>query len=199
MIEVNLSPNQTQQDFTKIGPINLSMINPVFLVIGIVIFTFTEGQVEDFFQSDIDKLNSEYNITKKKLSTLRNELRSYDSIKKQVEELNKQEKNLASKIGIVKKIVDKRQNPFRVLKYVAEKTPKDVWIIELELDDKNLKIKGFSKTWASIGSFIEELKQSIHFDGAINYTKPPDMKPEFKGNRVETFEITTVVTNFRGV
>lgn len=199
MIEINLSPNQTQQDYTKIGPINLSMINPFFLIGSIIILYIIEPQVENLFEDDLKRMNTEFVQSKKKLSTLRSELTTYDNIKKQVEELNQQERNLASKIDIVKKIVDKRQNPFRVLRYIAEKTPKDVWIIEMELDDKALRIKGYSKTWASIGSFIEELKQSIHFDGAINYAKPPDLLPEFKGNRVETFEITTTVTNFKGV
>lgn len=197
MIEVNLSPVPQTQDFTKVGPINLSLINIPFLIVGIASIYSYEPIIDPFYNPEIEELKREFKSKKQKLSAKRQELASYADIKKQVKQLEVQEQNLASKIDIVKKIVEKRQNPFRVLKYIAEKTPKDVWISDLELDDKNLRMKGFSKSWASIGNFIEELKQSIHFDGAINYAKPPDLQPEYNGNRVETFEITTVVTNFK--
>ena len=73
--------------------------------------------------------------------------------------MNEQEKQLAEKIQVVKEIVDKRQNPFKVLKYIAENIPKDVWLLELELDDKRLKLVGYSKSWNSIKYNMEVLRR----------------------------------------
>lgn len=199
MIEINLSPVAKAQDFTKIGPINLSMINLPLLVISIFIYTFGEGLVEGYFTDDIEKTEKMFQIKNKEYRTLSQELKSYDEVKLKVQQLEDQERILSEKIGIVQKIVDKRQNPYRVLKYIAEKTPKAVWITELEIDDKNLRIKGYSKTWEAIGNLIEELKASTHLSGGVNFSRPEDLGAQYNGVRVETFELSTTVTNFQGV
>ena len=198
MIEVNLSPVQVTQDFTKVGPINLSLINPVYFGVAIIAMYMVEGLVDSYFDEDIKKLEAQYKIDNNKLKKIKNELRSYDNVKKQVEELNERSAELAKKIEIIKSIVDKRQNPFYVLKYIAEKTPDEIWIKELEVDDVALKIKGYSKSFNGISKFQEELRQSIHFNGAVQYNKPQTLSNEYRGNRVEAFELSTTVNNWYG-
>ena len=70
MIEINLSPVAKAQDFTKIGPINLSMINLPLLVISIFIYTFGEGLVEGYFTDDIEKTEKMFQIKNKEYRTL---------------------------------------------------------------------------------------------------------------------------------
>ncbi|MEE2670611.1 MAG: PilN domain-containing protein [Bdellovibrionota bacterium] len=199
MIEVNLSPVQQTQDFTKVGPINLTLINPIYLLIAIVAIYVVEPAVDGFFNDDIATLETEYKIKQNQLQKLRTELSSFDEVKKQVEELNQKEKELEKQVDVIKQIVAKRQNPYAVLKYIAEKTPDDVWIVDLVVDDRNLKIMGYSRAFPSITKFIEELRLSIHFNSDnINYTKPQTLNAEFKGIAVEPFEITAQIVNFYG-
>ena len=198
MIEVNLSPVQVSQDFTKVGPINLSLINPVYFGIAIIFLYMSETLVDSYFDEDIKNLEAQFRIETNKLKKLKNELREYDNVKKHVEDLNARSAELAKKIGVIKEIVDKRQNPFYVLKYIAEKTPDEIWINELEIDDVNLKIKGYSKSFAGITRFQEELRQSIHFNGAVQYNQPQTLQNEYQGNRVEAFELSTTVNNWYG-
>jgi Tfp pilus assembly protein PilN len=163
----------------------------------IFLIYLVEPGVDAFYVDEITALETKTMSDKKKLRELRTELRGYDAVKKQVKELNIQEKNLATKIKIVKEIVEKRQNPFKVLKYIADNTPKDVWIVELEIDDRDLKIIGYSKSWKSIGFFIDNLRNSIFFNGTANYIKPEAMEEEISKQRVETFEITTSIVSFK--
>jgi Tfp pilus assembly protein PilN len=197
MIEINLTPGEKQKDFTKIAGINLGLINFKLLVPFIFLIYLVEPGVDAFYIDEITALETKTMSDKKKLRQLRTELRGYDAVKKQVKELNIQEKNLATKIKIVKEIVEKRQNPFKVLKYIADNTPKDVWIVELEIDDRDLKIIGYSKSWKSIGFFIDNLRNSIFFNGTANYIKPEAMEEEISKQRVETFEITTSIVSFK--
>lgn len=198
MIEVNLSPVQQTQDFTKVGPINLSLINPVYFGVAILSMYIVEGIIDSYFDDDIKTLETQYRTQSNELKKLRAELREYDNVKKQVQELNDKSRELQKKIGIIKKIVDKRQNPFYVLKYIAEKTPDEIWINELEIDDASVKIVGYAKTFSGISKFQEELRQSIHFNGAVNYNKPQNLQSEYRGVRVEAFELATTVSNWYG-
>lgn len=198
MIEVNLSPVQVRQDYTKVGPINLSLINPIYFSVAIIAMYMVEGLIDGYFNDDIKTLETEYRTQSNELKKLRDELREYDNVKKQVQELNDKSKELQSKIGIIKKIVDKRQNPFYVLKYIAEKTPDEIWINELEITDENVRIVGYSKSFFGISKFQEELRQSIHFNGSVQYNKPQTLESEYKGIRVEAFELSTTVSNWYG-
>lgn len=199
MIEVNLSPVQQTQDFTKVGPINLTLINPIYLLVGIIAIYSIEPIIDGIFNDDIARLESEYKTKQNQLQKLRTELSSFDEVKKQVEELNQKEKELEKQVDVIKQIVAKRQNPYAVLKYIAEKTPDDVWIVDLVVDDRNLKIMGYSRAFPSITKFIEELRLSIHFNSDnINYTKPQTLNSELKGIAVEPFEITAQIVNFYG-
>jgi Tfp pilus assembly protein PilN len=197
MIEINLTPGEKQKDFTKIAGINLSLINFKLLIPFLLLVYIVEPVVDAFYVDEIQTVEANTLADKKKLRELRTELRSYDEVKKQVKELNIQEKNLATKIKVVKEIVDKRQNPFKILKYIADNTPEDVWIIELEVDDKDVKIVGYSKSWKSIGFFIDNLRNSIFFNGTANYIKPEAVESEYSNQRVETFEITTRIVSFK--
>ncbi len=197
MIDINLTPGEKQKDLTRIAGINLSLINIKFLIPCFLAVYLVEPIIDAFYVDEIEKTQAQNLKNIKKFRTLSGELKKYDAVKKQVKELNIQEKNLATKIKIVKEIVEKRQNPFKILKYIADNTPKDVWVVELEVDDKELKIQGYSKSWKSIGTFIENLKNSIFFNGNINYVKPEGVSTEISNTRVETFEITTSIVSFK--
>ena len=103
---------------------------------------------------------------------------------------------MKAKITVIKKIIDKRRNPFNVLKYISENTPDDVWLTELELDNEKIKLLGYSTSWKSIADFIENIKSSIFFNGNVSYNKPEGATDKIKNRRVESFEITTEIVGF---
>ena len=196
MIKVNLIPGERRGNFTEFAGIKLNLINIKLLIPFFLAVYLVEPVIENIYSGDIEKFEEQAKNNRKSMAELRIESRKYDNIRNQVKQLNQQEKNLATKIKVVQEIVEKRQNPFKVLKYIAENIPGDVWLTELEVEEKKLKILGYSKSWKSIGEFIENLKTSIFFNGTVNYVRPEGMQSNIGNNRVETFEITTSIVSF---
>ena len=196
MIEINLSTKSKENDLSKVGGINLSLINVKYVVLGFVLLYGLEPLTDLLYEGEIDGINRKNKTIKSQLRKKGTELRSFDKIKNQVNELNEQQKKLKAKINVVKEIVEMRQNPFNVMKYVAENTPDNVWLVEFELNKTELKLIGYSTSWKSIGDFIENLKSSIFFNGDVSYSKPPSLKTEINKKRVESFQITTKIVGF---
>jgi hypothetical protein len=196
MIEINLSTQGKNKDLTKIGGINLSLLNIKYIVIGLIMIYTIEPVIDIFYGADIKNMEIQTKEIKKKQRKLSVELRKYDSVKQQVKDLDEQQTKLKAKINIVKKIVDIRKNPFNVLKYIAENTPSNVWLKEIEISDNKLKLVGYSVSWKSIGDFINNLKTSIFFNGNVGYIKPSGMDEEFNKQSVEPFVISTEIVGF---
>jgi len=197
MIEINLSPGASGQSLENIGGFNLSLLNVKLVVFSIIALYGVEMLVGGFFEGQLEELNAKQVALVSEQRRVSGKLRALADIKKQVENLNKQEAILAKRIDVVKEIVGKRQNPFRILKYVAENTPQEIWLDEIELSDRNLKLKGSSKSWKSIGEFLQNLKTSIFFDSNVSYVKPEGAVEEYKGQRIEVFEINANVVRFQ--
>lgn len=197
MIEINLAPGSSGQGLENVGGFNFSLLNVKLIVISIVALYGVEIIVGNYFQEEIDELDAKQVALNAEQRSVSNKLRALADIKKQVENLNKQEAVLAKRIETVKKIVDKRQNPYRILKYIAENTPKEIWLDEVELADRSLRLVGSSKSWKSIGEFLQNLKTSIFFDTNVEYIKPDGASETFKGQRIEAFVIQARVVRFK--
>ena len=195
MIEINLSPKEKTLDITNVGGINLSLINVKMIVISILLLYLPEPYLIDFYKDKVDAIDKkvrELNGEKRRINVKLQEVRE---IEKQVEVLNAQEGELKKKIGIVESIVAKRQNPFKILKYIAENTPKDVWFSELIINDKSLEIKGYTSSWKSMTSFFESLKTSIFFSRNVEFQQTQDGK-DINGQRVESFSVRANIERF---
>lgn len=197
MIEINLSPDGKKQDITQFAGINLSLLKPIHIIVGILSVYLVEPAIDSMYDEDIKKAQERSNSLKKELTIVQNELQNYTEIKQQVKQLQEQEINLRSKISIIKEIVDKRQNPYEILKYIASNIPSSVWITECEIDDKKLKIKAYSTDWKSISKFIENMESAIFFNANIDFSRPEDMPTEVNGINVEPFQIITNIENFK--
>ena len=196
MIEINLSTKGKDTDLSNVGGINFSLINVRYLLFGLGLLLIIEPAISFFYDTEIEFLSVKAQELTSQNRKKTAELRQFDSVKDQVRELDEQQEKLKAKINIVKKIVDMRKNPFNILKYIAENTPKNVWLTDLEIDKKELKLIGYSTSWKSIGDFIENLKTSIFFNGSVAYDKPKSLKEEVGKQKVENFEITTEIVGF---
>jgi len=197
MIEINLSPTKKAGSITNVGGIDLSHINVKMMLIALIIAFVPEGFLIDYFDRAVQVNRNEYNKLNGEFKKLSTKVRGMSSIQKQVDALNEQESKLAKKLLAVRKIINKRQNPFEIMKYIVQNIPEDVWIISTRLNDNNLIMRGYAKNWKSIGAFLESLKSSIFFAKQIDYTRPPDMNTEYFGQRVEVFEINAKILRFK--
>lgn len=196
MIEINLSPGGNKK-IENVGGFNLSLLNVKMLVLSIIALYGVELIVGGYFDGELGELSKTQAALTSEQRSVTARLRELDNVKRQVEDLNKQEAILAKRIDVVKQIVSRRQNPFKILKYVADNTPKDIWLNEVELKNGKLKLIGNSKSWKSIGELLQNLKTSIFFDTNMSYKKPQVSDSTFKGQRVEPFVIEASVVRFQ--
>lgn len=197
MIEINLSIESKEQSLTKIGGIDLSKINVKGMLIAILLLYIPEMILTGHFESETEEVNAELATLRTQDRQLKNKVRGLDNIEKQINALKEQEQRLAEKLGVVRQIINKKQNPFNVLKYIADNTPKDIWINELVISENlELIIRGQSQTWKSIGIFLDNLKNSIFFSKDITYTQPNNNAQAGEGPRLENYEMRTKIVRF---
>lgn len=195
MIEINLSPREKDTNLSNIGGINLSLINVKMLLIAIFVLYFPEMYLEGYFKDELTSYEDKSRQLTKEYRRLSIELKEVKEIENQVSRLEAQEKELNQKIDVVRAIVAKRQNPFKVLKYVAQSTPEDVWIKQMTIEESQFEMTGYTTSWKSMGDFFENLKNSIFFSREIEFDQAKDLKNEY-GKRVETFSIKTRIERF---
>lgn len=193
MIEINLSPKSNKASLNNVGGLDLSLLNVKMLVIAFVVLYIPEGYIADFYDNSIKKVESIQLKLRKELRGLQSEVRSMEIIEKQANALRDQEALLARRLSVVREVISKRQNPYQVLRYIAENTPPNIWFNSLSVQDRTLVIKGSSKSFASISKFLESLKSSIFFSNDVVYTRPTTDKK----TRYEVFEIRANIVSFK--
>lgn len=194
MIEVNLSPSKRAGNAQHLEL--LSLVNVKMMFIALLIWFVPESILIDMWNDEIKSHNTQYQKLNTEFKKLQRQVRKMQNVQKQVDALKEQEQKLARKLETVKKIINKRQNPFLVLRYIAENIPKNVWLESVELNDRSLTLKGYAKKYQDLGSFITSLKSSIFFQ-TVDYGKPDGMPDTIKGERLEAFQITTNVVRFK--
>jgi len=197
MIEINLSPTKKAGSITNVGGIDLSHINVKMMVFAFLFMYIPESFLVDYFDTQIAESNAEFQKLNTELRGLNAKVRGMSNIQKQVDALAEQEKKLAQKLNTVKEIINRRQNPYQVMKYLVTNIPDDLWLESITLDNNNLTLLGYSKNWKSIGGYLEAMKNSIFFAKQIEYSRPEEMNQDYMGQRVEVFSIKTQVLRFK--
>lgn len=196
MIEINLSPTKKTTSLTNVGGIDLSLINVKMIILSMIILYVPENFIESYYTEAIDKENAIQRKLNKDFKKIATKVRSMREIEKQVDALGDQEGKLARKLEVVKTIINKRQNPFELLKYITENVPDGLWLRQLTLENGNLIFQGYAMNFNAIGDFLSNLKNSIFFNKNIVYSAANNLPPEFNGMRMETFRIEARVLNF---
>lgn len=196
MIEINLSPTKKEASLTNIAGIDLSLINVKMLVVALLILYIPENFITSYFEGLTAEETKVQTKLRAELRKYKSQVKKMEGIKKQVDALIEQEGKLAKKLSVVKKVINKRQNPYKVLKYIADNIPEGVWLVSLELQDRELTMKGYSKNFKNIGAFLENLKNSIFFQKNISYDRPKELEDVVDGVRLEIFEIKANVASF---
>lgn len=196
MIEINLSPTKSGGDKLNVGGFDLSYLNVKMVIIGILFLYIPESLLSSYYEQEISSLTAKEQELRTEVRKTSSQVRSLDNIKKQVDALKIQEDALSERLKAVKLIINKRKNPFKVLYYIAENTPKTVWLTSMKMEETSLVLNGHAENWKDIGVFLESLKNSI-FLSNIQYKVPDNAKNEYGGRKVEVFQITSDISRFK--
>ena len=195
MIEINLSPSKREgqgQLQELMDKINLKM-----MLIALLIFFVPEALYLTMADEEISGIQEQVAAVNAEIQSMNNKLNELKKIEEQIKALKDLEGKLAGKLEIVRSIINKRQNPFYILQYIANNTPGDLWVTDLELQGSQIEVKGFSDSWKSIGVLLENLKSSIFFDKSIQYEQPKNNDPKYdEWKRKENFVITSSIVRF---
>ena len=196
MIEVNLSNTRSTGDVFNVGGFDLSHLNVKMIIVGLLVLYIPENFLLSYYEGSIEDLKKEETIIRTDVRKISSKVRGLNNIKKQVDALNDQEKKLAEKLQAVKVIINKRQNPFKILYYIAQSTPEKVWLTSMKMEGKQLILQGHAENWKDIGNFLEALKNSI-FLSNLQYKVPEGAQTDYNGRKVEVFQITSDITRFK--
>jgi Tfp pilus assembly protein PilN len=111
--------------------------------------------------------------------------KGYEEVKKALEQ---DEFTLRTKIETIQKLIADRSSPPKILLTLATSIPKEVWLSELKLTDKEGSFKGYSMGFGQISDFMKNLNESAYFTD-LNIKKTEQAKDE-GGAEVAAFELT---------
>lgn len=190
MIQINLSTLKKPVDISNLGGLDLSKVNVKMVLLAIFLSYVPDFLVYPAWENEIleqEQTLDTLTTQKKKLSTDVEALKDFD---KQIEALNKQEEKLKAKLEVVKAILNKRQNPWEVMVYVAKNIPTDLWLTTINYEGKKIVFKGLSVDYTSQGIFLENIKKSIFFDTNVIYNKSDNSQLPDAQKNLAPFEIT---------
>jgi Tfp pilus assembly protein PilN len=196
LIEINLIVGKKPFKMPTLLGIDLATLNLKMIGLAILI-SFVPGMfLEGGREEEINAANEDVAQVRQQVQKLEKKVDENKGIQDQVDALNRQEKKLAERLGVVKEIIKLKKNPMNIMLYVAKNIPEDVWIIELDLTGNAISIRGQALNYKSIGMFIENLKNSVFFNkDLIMKSSQTVEKPDTK-SRVEQFEIVGTIARF---
>lgn len=196
MISINLSTQKKTVDITNVGGLDLSKIKVKFVLIAILIsylpdFIILPSLEEEraAAQETINNLTTEVNKKRKQV----NSLKGFD---KQIQQLKRREQQLVEKLELVKTIISKKKNPWKVLEYVAKNIPPEIWLTEIYYEDDKMIFKGLSMDYTNQGVFLENLKRSVFFADNITYSKVDTAAMSTDMKKMAPFEITANIVRY---
>ncbi|MDH4469108.1 MAG: PilN domain-containing protein [Bacteriovoracaceae bacterium] len=195
MIQINLK-SQAAQSSSFLGDFDLSKINFKYLAIGVVFYTFAPGIVKDQFVEKQTKIQKKIDILTLERKALNEELDKLADIETRIEKMKKEEEDFNSRLKVVQKVLESKQNPMHMLHFIAKNIPEDVWLQELKIENNVLEFKGNALNYDSIGKFIAQLKDSIFFDKNVsleNYTTKDGKESE---TRYEEFSVKATIARY---
>lgn len=196
MIEINLIVGKKPFKMPTLLGVDLAILNLKMIGLAILI-SFVPGMfLEGGREEEINAANEEVSQLRSQANKLERKVDENKGIQDQVDALNRQEKKLAERLGVVKEIIKLKKNPMNIMLYVAKNIPEDVWIIEFDLTGKNLTLKGQARNYKSIGLFIENLKNSVFFNKDLIMKSSQTIEKPETNSRVEQFEIVGTIARF---
>jgi len=175
MIKINLLKGKKNSSATSSGGvrflgIDTEGIDRRSLVVTVAIFLLSSFP-SWFLEEELKKIQNHNKSLEKEIGEIDKKIQENASIKKQLEDFQKEYKILQEKQSQVITLIEKKTNPKRLLESVARKIPEDIWLDSLVIDsNKQLEVKGLAKSFKSIGTFRQQMGQLPFFKHS------PDLK-----------------------
>ncbi len=197
MIEVNLSAGRKPFKLpVLLGIFDLGQLNFKLIFLCLLLYylgiPLVQEKLEEKGRSIIEttaKLNE-------RLENIQKQGKGMRAIQAEIEDFQQQEKRLFEKLEVVRKIIKIKKNPMGILLYISKNIPQDLWLTSLEIQLNEIKIEGESRSYKSIGLFIENLKDAIFFGSSVRLEDSMTVTNDVSGTRTESFKISATIMRF---
>ena len=117
MIKIDLTPKAKGGSSFSLG--GLDKLSVKMVILSLIFLYGGTALVEMYFQSQLDEISAQQAQVQSQLEAQQGKLRELNQIKQEVDALKAQEEQLASRLEAVKQVINQRQNPFKVMTYIA--------------------------------------------------------------------------------
>jgi Tfp pilus assembly protein PilN len=144
MIRINLLLTKKP---VKIPPVLVyGSVGLLALVVAFIAFTF-------FLNKKVSDMKAEVSVKETRLKELKAAI-------VEVQNYEKDNKELADKTRIIEKLKKDQAVPLRILDEVSDKLPKGVWLTVLKDKDRLVNIEGYAYTNYDLVGYVQGLKES---------------------------------------
>lgn len=123
-----------------------------------------DAKTEELHKMDlkIQEVEKQKNEVASKLA----KIKGWEPIKKQLED---DEKSIRNKLDVVKRLLEDRDAPAKMLMQVAQAIPDEVWLTNLNVTEDAVKLTGQTPGYNQVSDFIKALNGTSQFsDIALN-------------------------------
>jgi Tfp pilus assembly protein PilN len=171
MIKINLlgkkktpAPFGLDQLFEKAGirPGDLESMKPAFIKIGAILLIFYAAQEAPhiYFDSKLKQLDATLKGLTDKVESMQKILAEKKEIRKDMEQLLKEEAETKRQLDVISSISKDRSVPFKVVDNLSAILPQKVWISRMEITGQTIQLEGNSWDYFSINEYIRSLNES---------------------------------------
>ncbi len=181
MIRINLLGKKKSSDipfgldeqFSKLG-INLTeiqelrpaLVRVAIVAVGLYIANFIPSYLKE---EKMHNLDAELKILTGHSGTLQAELVTKKDIRKQMEQLNKEEVELQRQLNAVNSLQQGRSLAFSTLNDIVAKLAKTqkVWIEDLKYEGQKVTLNGRSWEYLPVNDFVKSITESTRYTGVL--------------------------------
>jgi Tfp pilus assembly protein PilN len=168
LIKVNLKQAGKSKQ-SLVADIDLSGLNIKTLLICLLVgFAPKWVYFETVWEEEIQTKQAVLVGLNQKEAALKKQLKESEELVSKLEALKQREAGISKRLEIINKVLKKKRNPMKIMLYVAENSPDDVWLSSLVMQEETLRVNGYALTFKNIGSFIKNLNDSVFFAREIN-------------------------------
>jgi Tfp pilus assembly protein PilN len=199
MIEINLIQQKKPFRLPVVLGIDLAALNLKAVILVFILYKFSYGYLTAEWQKQYKMEEVQVRKLSKQLANLKKETRGNESIKAMLDAFDKQVDSLKQRTAQVEKVINRKNNPKKLLERLARDVPEDVWFESIKIDkDNKISIDGRSASYKSIGSFITSANDSAFFGKTLGLLTS-DTKTETLDDqqvRVENFKVEGKVIDY---
>jgi Tfp pilus assembly protein PilN len=174
------------------GGMNTDFVkDPLFRKFGlVVVVAIMATYLLDGFKDDelkkLDDLLAKTNEANAKIAAQLTKTKGYEGLKKQIDT---DETTLRTKLDTIKKLILDRQIPPKLMASLSTGIPSELWLSDLSMDEKELRLKGYALGYTQITEFLKALGEN-EFLSDPKLVDSKQTRDSITGQEMANFELS---------